>query len=293
VKNDTSLYYLLSNNHVNDIIKFPYIFDHDEVSDIFISFIKSLSLRLNIQTVQFFFIEESKSFPLLSRAIEFLKYRDPMVRTGAQSTILNIFRIQDEKARQYSLHDDMLNAFSLEVSGQLEAHQNSIISLCIEYATYSNQPKKRDLTEGKMGQRIENHIQSSLDALEDWMFYLQDIFGLRIPKLTRTLSQHLMVNYLHPILLAPLLKPLSQLSRSPIRRSQSSPDSTPMAERQGAASVSLTPISTDEPPSANLSAPPSPSPTLTPSLLISSGDDSASDSISLTVSLFLLIKVGG
>lgn len=43
VKNDTSLYYLLSNNYVNDIIVFPHDFESDEsLRDQFVSFMKSL-----------------------------------------------------------------------------------------------------------------------------------------------------------------------------------------------------------------------------------------------------------
>lgn len=73
VRNYTSLYYLLSNNYVNDIISYPHNFHSDEgLIDQFVSFMKSISLKLNIQTVQFFFIEETGAFPILTRAIELL-----------------------------------------------------------------------------------------------------------------------------------------------------------------------------------------------------------------------------
>lgn len=177
----------------------------EELSDIFLSFMKSLSLRLNRQTVQFFFIEESATFPLLSRAIEFLKYRDPMVRTGAQSTILNIFKIEEGKARKYSLKDDILNSFVSEVTGQLEAHHNSIYELALEYATYAAQSNTKEFAGGKMGERIENQISSSVDALEDWLYYLDDLFGLNIPKLTNLICERITTQYVYPSLLKPLL----------------------------------------------------------------------------------------
>jgi protein CLEC16A len=74
VRNDTSLYYLLSNNHVNDILSFPHPSldtpDTDEsLCAQFASFMKTLSLRLNDQTVQFFYIVESGAFPLLTQAV--------------------------------------------------------------------------------------------------------------------------------------------------------------------------------------------------------------------------------
>ena len=214
MRNDTSLYYLLSNNYINDIIRFPYDFEAEELSDIFLSFMKSLSLRLNKQTVQFFFIEDTATFPLLSRAIEFLQYRDPMVRTGAQSTILNILTIQDPKARKYSLSDDILQSFAAEVTSQLEAHYNSILELALEYATYIAQPQGKTFTEGKMGEKIENQMRSSVDALEDWWYYLEDIYSLKIPKVTNLLADRITTQYVYAVLLKPLLRMRQWVSSS-------------------------------------------------------------------------------
>lgn len=43
VKNNTSLYYLLSNNYINEMISYPHAFDLDEsLRDQFVSFMKSL-----------------------------------------------------------------------------------------------------------------------------------------------------------------------------------------------------------------------------------------------------------
>jgi hypothetical protein len=206
VKNNTSLYYLLSNNHINDIIRYPYNFEIDEISDIFISFMKSLSLRFNEQTIQFFFIEETNSFPILTKAIEFLKFRDPMVRTGAQSTILNIFRIDEPQARHYSLNELIMTDLTTEIVNQFEGYYNQTHSVCMEYVLYALQPKMRDFTEGKMGLRLEYQIQSSLAGMEDWLMYLEDIFGLKIPSLSQIIIQNLLTQFIYPSLLAPLAR---------------------------------------------------------------------------------------
>lgn len=206
VKNDTSLYYLLSNNYINEMIMFPFTFEEEELCDNFISFLKSLSLRLNTQTVQFFFIEETGAFPLLTKAIYFLQYRDPMVRTAAQAAILNVFRVSDERAREYSLKEDILVSFVTEVSNLLEAQYNAIVALVSEYHTYAIHPNTRELTEGKVGARIEDKLKSHLACMEDWLYYLQDIFSLHIDVLTGTLVEHLSIHYIYPVLLDPLLR---------------------------------------------------------------------------------------
>jgi len=49
--------YLLSNNHVNDVICHKFDFSDEEVMAYYISFLKTLSLRLNKHTIHFFYNE--------------------------------------------------------------------------------------------------------------------------------------------------------------------------------------------------------------------------------------------
>ncbi|CAK5077019.1 unnamed protein product [Meloidogyne enterolobii] len=53
-KNETSLYFLLSNNHVNSIITHNFDFSNEEIIAYYISFLKTLSFKLNTKTVHFF-----------------------------------------------------------------------------------------------------------------------------------------------------------------------------------------------------------------------------------------------
>jgi protein CLEC16A len=121
VKNDTSLYYILSNNYINEFLKYPYDFENDELLDHFVSFLKSLSLRMNDQTIQFFFIEKTKTIPLLNRAIELLRFRDGMVRIAAQSSILNIFKVNVDQARSICLQDETLHSLFSQI-GKLKTY---------------------------------------------------------------------------------------------------------------------------------------------------------------------------
>ena len=51
--------YLLSNNHVNSIIVHRFDFSDEEVMAYYISFLKTLSFRLNKHTIHFFYNEVS------------------------------------------------------------------------------------------------------------------------------------------------------------------------------------------------------------------------------------------
>lgn len=92
VRNNTSLYYLLSNNYVNEIIDNDFDFRDEELQDHFVSFLKTLSLRLNPNTVQFFFNHETHTFPLLTRAISYVTSPEAMIRVAVQTIILNVYK---------------------------------------------------------------------------------------------------------------------------------------------------------------------------------------------------------
>ena len=59
--------YLLSNNHVNCIIVHKFDFSDEEVMAYYISFLKTMSLKLNIHTIHFFFNEVILNFNSMNR----------------------------------------------------------------------------------------------------------------------------------------------------------------------------------------------------------------------------------
>lgn len=65
LRRTTSLYSLLSGNHINEIIGAPLEFKNEEVVTQYISLLKSLSLRLNMETVRFFFPPTQAIIPTL------------------------------------------------------------------------------------------------------------------------------------------------------------------------------------------------------------------------------------
>lgn len=210
VRNETSLYYLLSNNYINECLSFNFDFADDELLDQFVSFLKSLSLRLNIQTIQFFFIEEFLTIPLLTRAIDLLRFREAMVRVAAQTTILNVFRVKDKRAREISLQDDILHHLFSQISIILEVHYSSALLCCLEHTAYANHPSMQDKGENKVGRRLEEQLSDILTGLEDWLFYLQDIFSLKIRRLRKFLVRYLISNFVYTVLLDPFLRYLGE-----------------------------------------------------------------------------------
>ncbi|PSN39601.1 Protein CLEC16A [Blattella germanica] len=85
IRNETSLYYLLSNNHVNSIIVHKFDFSDEEVMAYYISFLKTLSLKLNAHTIHFFYNEHPES----------------MVRIAVRTLTLNVYRVEDKSMLKF------------------------------------------------------------------------------------------------------------------------------------------------------------------------------------------------
>lgn len=209
VKNDTSLYYLLSNNHINDILVFPHDFSTDEsLSAQFASFMKTLSLRLNDQTVQFFFREDSGAFPLLTKAIQLLASRDPMIRISAQSTILNIFRVNEPQALQYALRDEVLSTLLECVVTIMTDQYNALHQNCVAYIRSSAETT----ADSASNLKVEQNFDDTIIAIEDWIYYLQDLNDLNIEGLQKALVSQLLNAFVYPVLLGKLLETAKRLN---------------------------------------------------------------------------------
>ena len=74
IQSEQAIYYLFSKNHINAIIGQDFNFDDDEVLGYYISFLKTISLKLNSGTIHFFLLRKrgsqgdaSWTFPLYER----------------------------------------------------------------------------------------------------------------------------------------------------------------------------------------------------------------------------------
>ena len=59
----------------------------------YISFLKTLSFRLNKHTIHFFYNEHTNDFPLYTEAIKFFNHGESMVRIAVRTLSLNVYRL--------------------------------------------------------------------------------------------------------------------------------------------------------------------------------------------------------
>ena len=83
---------MFAHQFLNELITHDFDFSNDdELVDYYVSFLKSLTLKLNEETVNFFFNDKHKTFPLYHQAVKFYNHKEPMVRTSVRTITLTIY----------------------------------------------------------------------------------------------------------------------------------------------------------------------------------------------------------
>ena len=98
---EQAVFYLLSNNYINDLIVSKFDFTDDDLLAHYISFLKTLSFKLNTRTILFFYNDKANDFPLYVEALKFFNHPESMVRAAVRTLSLNIYKVDDERMRRF------------------------------------------------------------------------------------------------------------------------------------------------------------------------------------------------
>ncbi|XP_053696989.1 protein CLEC16A homolog [Sabethes cyaneus] len=182
IRNETSLYYLLSNNLVNSIIVHKFDFSDEDVMGYYILFLKTLSLKLNTHTIHFFYNEHTNDFPLYTEAIKFFNHPESMVRIAVRTITLNVYKVQNPNMLQF-IRDKTAAPYFSNLVWFIGKH---ILELdaCV-----------RNDIDHQSQHRLANLVAEHLDHLH----YLNDILCLDIADLNAVLTEHLLHKLLVPL----------------------------------------------------------------------------------------------
>ncbi|OXU16930.1 hypothetical protein TSAR_007570 [Trichomalopsis sarcophagae] len=182
IRNETSLYYLLSNNHVNSIIVHKFDFSDEEVMAYYISFLKTLSLKLNAHTIHFFYNEHTNDFPLYTEAIKFFNHSEGMVRIAVRTLTLNVYRVEDASMLTF-IRDRTAAPYFSNLVWFIGNHIIELDTCVRNDADHQSQNRLSDL--------VAEHL--------DHLHYINDILCLNIEDLNKVLSEHLLHKLLVPL----------------------------------------------------------------------------------------------
>lgn len=189
IRNETSLYYLLSNNHVNSIIVHKFDFSDEEVMAYYISFLKTLSLKLNAHTIHFFYNEHTNDFPLYTEAIKFFNHPESMVRIAVRTLTLNVYRVEDKSMLKF-IRDKTAAPYFSNLVWFIGNHVLELDTCVRNDADHQSQNRLADL--------VAEHL--------DHLHYLNDILSLDIGDLNQVLTDHLLNKLLIPLYVYSLTK---------------------------------------------------------------------------------------
>lgn len=189
IRNETSLYYLLSNNHVNSIIVHKFDFSDEEVMAYYISFLKTLSLKLNSHTIHFFYNEHTNDFPLYTEAIKFFNHPESMVRIAVRTLTLNVYRVEDRSMLKF-IRDKTAAPYFSNLVWFIGNHILELDNCVRNDADHQSQNRLSDL--------VAEHL--------DHLHYLNDILCLEISDLNQVLTEHLLNKLFIPLYVYSLTK---------------------------------------------------------------------------------------
>ena len=130
-----------------------------------VNFIKSLTLKLNIDCIEFFYNKHKNQFPILHRAFSLYNHKDAMIRSAVKNIFLTILKIKEEHLRRF-ITSFPNNIYYPNIIFQL---RNIIIRLCIiNFIDEKNRSNPID------------KFRDEHDNLIDYMYYISDILLLNI-----------------------------------------------------------------------------------------------------------------
>ncbi|XP_019723869.1 protein CLEC16A isoform X1 [Hippocampus comes] len=184
IRHETSLYYLLSNNHVNSIIVHKFDFSDEEIMAYYISFLKTLSLKLNNHTVHFFYNEHTNDFALYTEAIKFFNHPESMVRIAVRTITLNVYKVSlDNQHMLHYIRDKTAVPYFSNLVWFIGSH---VIELdkCV-------QTDEEHKNRGKLSDLVAEHL--------DHLHYLNDILIINCEFLNDVLTDHLLNRLFLPL----------------------------------------------------------------------------------------------
>uniref|UniRef100_A0A8C6RQR4 C-type lectin domain family 16, member A n=1 Tax=Nannospalax galili TaxID=1026970 RepID=A0A8C6RQR4_NANGA len=190
ISHETSLYYLLSNNYVNSIIVHKFDFSDEEIMAYYISFLKTLSLKLNNHTVHFFYNEHTNDFALYTEAIKFFNHPESMVRIAVRTITLNVYKV-DNQAMLHYIRDKTAVPYFSNLVWFIGSH---VIELdnCV-------QTDEEHRNRGKLSDLVAEHL--------DHLHYLNDILIINCEFLNDVLTDHLLNRLFLPLYVYSLENP--------------------------------------------------------------------------------------
>lgn len=205
--NESSVFSVCSKNHINRMILLDIDPDDEELQSNYVSFLKTLCLRLNNSSVQFFFqrkglditvkplaenspapLSMSQTFPLLAMALKLLSSGDSIVRAAARQIVITVVQLQDAEVTAFlldgvmqhvlqhivALIGDQVRWISKRLEGRAQLPPPPPSSVSATPAASPQGSPSRPLPPWGTLALLDNRVEDVVDDL----FYINDFFDV-------------------------------------------------------------------------------------------------------------------
>uniref|UniRef100_I3KF95 C-type lectin domain containing 16A n=1 Tax=Oreochromis niloticus TaxID=8128 RepID=I3KF95_ORENI len=183
-------YYIFSTFVFFSLPFFFFDFSDEEIMAYYISFLKTLSLKLNNHTVHFFYNEHTNDFALYTEAIKFFNHPESMVRIAVRTITLNVYKVDNQHMLHY-IRDKTAVPYFSNLVWFIGSH---VIELdkCV-------QTDEEHKNRGKLSDLVAEHL--------DHLHYLNDILIINCEFLNDVLTDHLLNRLFLPLYVYSLVSP--------------------------------------------------------------------------------------
>ena len=189
ITDEMLFYYLMSNNFINNIISNNYFKYDNNYLEFYINFLKILSSKLNKTNLQFLFLEEINSFPLLEKSIKFYNHPDIKIKNTIKTIFLKVISIEYKPLYKYLCNLPMISYFCFLAC-----------NLKDEIIIFS-----KEILEMKKNKKYNNNFKLILNEIIDKLIYIQNIFDKNILKINYILINCLFYYCIIPYILNNLI----------------------------------------------------------------------------------------
>mmetsp|Transcript_437 Transcript_437/g.749 ORF Transcript_437/g.749 Transcript_437/m.749 type:complete len:883 (+) Transcript_437:92-2740(+) len=207
LSSDMAVYYMLSNNTLNELILHKgFDLDDEELLAYYISFLKTLSLKLNKSTIQFFYNQRTKTFPLYTEAVKFFRQEEGMIRIAVRTLTLNVYRVDDENMRRFVLEQTYFSELVGSLCQQCRQLDEKILKLSSGQATSrSDNSGGPESGPSSSNQTLKGFVFDVTAEELNQLYYVQDVFSLGVDAVNKSLTDTALQRLLLPLLAASVL----------------------------------------------------------------------------------------
>ena len=168
-------------NIIDKLISIKY--DNDEIITFQINFIKSLTLKIDKDTIHYFYDSNINLCPIITKAFSLYNHSDPLIKNVVKNILLTLIKIENKNLR------DFLISFPINLyySNIIFEFKNTLIKLCS--IDYGNNVKKN-----------YNLMRKYHDFFYDTVLYLFDLLELNIKDINYILINCLLNEIILPLI---------------------------------------------------------------------------------------------